>query len=52
MPVAQQYGTYPYAAPSQDMGSMMSQMMPMIMMMLVFSMIIPMFKGISGEASK
>lgn len=43
----QQY-TYPSIVPYEDSSDMMAAIMPMMTMMLMFAIILPLFKGITG----
>ena len=53
-PQQYQYGTVGGYYPTQttDWTSMFSAMMPMIMMMLMFAIMMPMFKGITASAKE
>ncbi len=54
-PQQYQYGTvggaYPLQTTTDPMSGMFTSMMPMIMMILMLSMLMPMFKGMTGSST-
>ena len=43
---------YPLQTTTEPTSNMFSSMMPMIMMIMMFAMLMPMFKGIGGTAKE